>query len=413
MKFNYKYLLALIPLIAVSAILYYFSEIVTYILIAWVLSMIGAPMVVYLRRFLGKNMAAITTLSLFVMGFMILVYTFIPPLVNQIDNLSKVDYTKVVDALHEPIRDWENWLISKKLMLRHDPHITDSSVIPDTTSFFTHNISIDSSYNGQGLKIDIHVHNDIQQTHNQPLVVDDDEDFFTILEKNISLYLNPSNIQKVFGSTLNAFGDIVIGVFAVFFIAFFFLKEQGLFDTILTSAVPSDYEIQTKQAVDETSKLLIRYFIGILIQMTIIVLIVSSGLTFIGVKNALLIGFFAAIINVIPYVGPIIGIFFAMILTISSNTGLAFYTELIPMLFKVLGLFGFLHLIDNFILQPNIFSKSVKAHPLEIFIVVLMGAKIGGIVGMVLAIPAYIVIRVISKVFLSEFKVIQKLTRNL
>ena len=307
MKFNYKYLLALIPLIAVSAILYYFSEIVTYILIAWVLSMIGAPMVVYLRRFLGKNMAAITTLSLFVMGFMILVYTFIPPLVNQIDNLSKVDYTKVVDALHEPIRDWENWLISKKLMLRHDPHITDSSVIPDTTSFFTHNISIDSSYNGQGLKIDIHVHNDIQQTHDQPLVVDDDEDFFTILEKNISLYLNPSNIQKVFGSTLNAFGDIVIGVFAVFFIAFFFLKEQGLFDTILTSAVPSDYEIQTKQAVDETSKLLIRYFIGILIQMTIIVLIVSSGLTFIGVKNALLIGFFAAIINVIPYVGPIIG----------------------------------------------------------------------------------------------------------
>lgn len=182
---------------------------------------------------------------------------------------------------------------------------------------------------------------------------------------------------------------------------------------MLTSMVPSAYEVQTKQAVDDTSKLLIRYFIGILLQMFIIAVIVSSGLTFIGVKNALLIGFFAAIINVIPYIGPIIGVFFAMILTISSNTGLSFYTELLPLLYKVLMLFGILHLIDNFVLQPNIFSKSVKAHPLEIFIVVLMGAKIGGIMGMVLAIPSYIVIRVISKVFLSEFKIIQKLTRNI
>lgn len=413
MKFNYKYLLALVPLIAVGATLYYFSEIVTYILIAWVLSMVGAPVVVNLRKFLGKNMAAITTLSLFVMGFIILVYTFIPPLVNQIDNLSKVDYNKVVDALREPIRDWEDWLVSKKLMIRHDPHAELSSPQMDSTASLTHIIQIDSTLTGKSLKIDIHVHNDIQQASDQPVVVDEDEDFFTLLERNIVAYLNPANIQKVLGITFNAFGDILIGVFAVFFIAFFFLKEQGLFDTMLTSLVPSGYEVQTKQAVDETSKLLIRYFIGILVQMTLIVIFIASGLTFLGVKNALLIGFFAAIINVIPYIGPIIGVFFATILTISSNTGLSFYTELMPMLFKVLILFGCLHLIDNFILQPNIFSKSVKAHPLEIFIVVLMGAKIGGILGMVLAIPAYIVVRVISKVFLSEFKVIQKLTRNL
>jgi predicted PurR-regulated permease PerM len=70
-------------------------------------------------------------------------------------------------------------------------------------------------------------------------------------------------------------------------------------------------------------------------------------------------------------------------------------------------------LIDDIILQPNIFSKSVKAHPLEIFIVVLIGAKVGGILGMVLAIPFYTAFRVIGKVFLSEFKVIQKLTRNM
>ena len=69
-----------------------------------------------------------------------------------------------------------------------------------------------------------------------------------------------------------------------------------------------------------------------------------------------------------------------------------------------------MQLLDNFILQPQIFSASVKAHPLEIFICVLVGAKIGGILGMVLAIPVYTVLRVIAKVFLSEFKIVQKIT---
>lgn len=80
---------------------------------------------------------------------------------------------------------------------------------------------------------------------------------------------------------------------------------------------------------------------------------------------------------------------------------------------RVLSVFIIMQIIDNFVLQPIIFSKSVKAHPLEIFLVVLIGAKLGGILGMVLAIPLYTVFRVIGKVFLSEFKVIQNLTRNI
>ncbi len=75
--------------------------------------------------------------------------------------------------------------------------------------------------------------------------------------------------------------------------------------------------------------------------------------------------------------------------------------------------FAIIQLIDNIILQPNIFSKSVKAHPLEIFIVVLIAGKLGGILGMVLAIPVYTVLRVVGKVFLKEFKVIQNLTKNM
>ena len=156
--------------------------------------------------------------------------------------------------------------------------------------------------------------------------------------------------------------------------------------------------------------MLTRYFGGIVIQMTIITVFVSGLLGVLGVENALLIGFFAALINVIPYVGPLIGAAFGLIITISSNLDLEFYTEMLPMLLKVGTVFGAMQMLDNFLLQPWIFSNSVMAHPLEIFIVILMGAQLNGIGGMVLAIPFYTVLRVIARVFLSEFRLVQKIT---
>jgi len=72
-----------------------------------------------------------------------------------------------------------------------------------------------------------------------------------------------------------------------------------------------------------------------------------------------------------------------------------------------------MQLLDNFVLQPTIYGKSVKAHPLEIFIVVLIGAKLGGILGMVLAIPMYTILRVLGKVFFSEFKIVQRITSTI
>ena len=72
-----------------------------------------------------------------------------------------------------------------------------------------------------------------------------------------------------------------------------------------------------------------------------------------------------------------------------------------------------MQLIDNFLFQPLIFSNSVKAHPLEIFLVVLSAGIIWGISGMIVAIPFYTLLRIIAKEFLSEFKVIEQLTKNI
>jgi predicted PurR-regulated permease PerM len=131
------------------------------------------------------------------------------------------------------------------------------------------------------------------------------------------------------------------------------------------------------------------------------------------IENAFLIGFLAGIINVIPYVGPLIGALFGVILGITTNLELDFYSQLIPLSFKIISVFAVMQMIDNFIIQPIIFSNSVKAHPLEIFIIILSAGTIWGITGMLVAIPFYTVIRVIAKEFLSEFKIVQLITKDI
>jgi predicted PurR-regulated permease PerM len=126
-----------------------------------------------------------------------------------------------------------------------------------------------------------------------------------------------------------------------------------------------------------------------------------------------LIGSFGGLVNIIPYVGPILGFVFGAFITLSSSLDGDFYSTVLPLLLKVGIAFAAAQAIDNLILQPMIFSNSVAAHPVEIFIVTMVGAKLGGVAGMVLAIPAYTILRVIAKTFFNEFKIVQKITERM
>ena len=424
MNFDRKYWLALFSLLLLGLAIYYFRVLVGYIIIAWVISMIGAPVVTLLRKYIGKNGSAIVTLSLFGLLLMMLLYFVIPSLVTQAKNLTSVDYTKVVHTIEEPLNDWENWLISKgmlKKQVENEALIKQNKEDPQST--IVKSIKIDSLSGGndstQFTRVTLNLHIDASDLNNQNAEdlsrksQQEEPDFFAKIRENIIYYINPQRIQAMFSATFSAFGNIVIGTLSVFFIAFFFLKEQGLFYEMIKTVVPVQYEQQLMHAVDDSSKLLIRYFIGILTQTSIILVYLGLVLKLLSIENALLIAFFAAITNVIPYIGPIVGFFVALIITISGNLDVGFYSELMPQLIRLVIAFGSIQLIDNFILQPVIFSRSVKAHPLEIFFVVMIGAKLGGVTGMVLAIPFYTVFRVLAKVFLSEFKIIQKITKNL
>lgn len=426
MKLNNRYILAAATLLIVGFLIYTFSEIVSYILIAWVVSMIGAPVVKFLRKYVGKNIAAGITLALFVMLSMAILWIFIPPLSTQARNLSKINYTELINNLEEPISDWENWLRDRGLIAPEEESVAVIAE-PESDHIYTEIIALDSllasagtprdsTENKQNITLLIRVDTDDAPdvaASTQPHNLTAEDTFFERFRKNLFTFLNPSRIPKLFTSIVGRLGNFIVGIFSVIFIAFFFLREQGLFDSMISSVIPDKYEQQSVQAISQTSSLLIRYFTGVLVQMTAITLFVSLLLSILGVKNALLIGFFAALMNVIPYVGPIIGAGFAVIITVSSNLDLSFYNQMVPLILKVFGVFAIMQMLDNFILQPNIFSKSVKAHPLEIFIIVLVGAQVGGIGGMVLAIPVYTVLRVVAKVFLSEFKVVQSITKGL
>ncbi|MBK7010389.1 MAG: AI-2E family transporter [Saprospiraceae bacterium] len=416
MKFNLRYLLALIPLSVAAVLIYWFSNIVTYVIVAWAVSMIGAPLVTRLRPYLGKSGAAFVILRSFVFIGGSLSYIFIPPLVNQARYLSRIDYSKVIGGVEQPIHDWENWLIDKGLMPKKKSVPVAKKDSLNNNFIFEQTYPADSLLPNQPGNIVITVKldaSDLISKEKKEADKEENPDFFEKLKSNLVYYINPSRIQYFFNATVGAFGNLILGISSVLFISFFFLREQGLFYKMIQSLVPNEYEAKAAHAIDQTSKLLIRYFSGILLQMAIVTLLVSVPLRIMGIDNALLIAFFAAILNVIPYIGPIIGALFGVVITLSSNPSAPFYSEMMPEMIRVLSVFIIMQIIDNFVLQPIIFSKSVKAHPLEIFLVVLIGAKLGGILGMVLAIPLYTVFRVIGKVFLSEFKVIQNLTRNI
>jgi predicted PurR-regulated permease PerM len=214
------------------------------------------------------------------------------------------------------------------------------------------------------------------------------------------------SVQFALGLT----GDVFIAFFAITFITFFFLKDQGLFKNMIMTTVPSGYEERIGKVLSKSKKLLTRYFIGVIIEVAIVMTIVSVGLTIIGIENAILIGFIAGLFNVIPYVGPIIGAAVGITIGLTTNAEGLDITGLLSITGQMAIVYGAAQLLDNIVLQPLIYSQSVKAHPLEIFLVILMAGNVAGIAGMILAVPTYSIGRVFVGEFFNQFKVVKALT---
>ena len=231
--------------------------------------------------------------------------------------------------------------------------------------------------------------------------------------KKLQSWISMENIGTAFSGVLSFITSFVMAVFSVFFVSFFLIKDKHLFKEILLSIFPQQSQHKITHAVGKIKTLLSRYFTGLLIQISVMMLLEFLGLMMFNIPNALLIAFIGGLLNIIPYIGPIIGTVFGVILAVISTFSTGVYTDIGWVALKVVIVFLVANIIDNVVNQPLIFSKSVKAHPVEIFIVILAAGYLGGIGGMIIAIPAYTVIRIILKEYLSEFAFISNLTKNI
>jgi predicted PurR-regulated permease PerM len=209
---------------------------------------------------------------------------------------------------------------------------------------------------------------------------------------------------------------MAIAIFAISFITFFFMKEENLFIEGVVILFPAQYESGIRHAWDNATKLLMRYFIGVFFDMICVMIVLTAGLKFIvglDFSLAILLGFISGILNVIPYVGPLISAAISIVVVIADVGALSQTGEYSGIFFKTMSVFVVMKILDDTVFQPYIFANSIKAHPLEIFLLILIAGNFAGIVGMLIAIPTYTILRVFAKEFLNRFRVVQKLTEKI
>lgn len=363
-----KYIIGALSLLVIILLVLNFSHILAWILISALVALIGSPIVILLERIRIKKFktprwaAALLTLIflwLVIIGFF---RATIPLISYQLTEFQNINIESISDGLQQPISSINNFIQSVPFF--------------DEPEFSTEDYLVESIASIVSLNM--------------------------VTEKFRDLYVTLWNI--------------LLSAFAITFISFFFLKDRSLFDKGVLSIMPGKYEERVKHVLLSVRNLISRYLIGIILQSFCMMIIYTTGLTLIvglDFELAVLIGVLGGILNVIPYVGPWIGASLAFLLITVANIQADFYAVTFPLLLKMVAVVVTAQTIDNIFFYPLIFSKSVKAHPIEIFILILIAGSIYGVLGMMLAIPTYTVLRVIAREFLSQYKFIRKITQSI
>jgi predicted PurR-regulated permease PerM len=200
--------------------------------------------------------------------------------------------------------------------------------------------------------------------------------------------LEGERLAETVSSAVAVFTNIVYAVVIIPFITFFLLKDGTQIRSSVLYLVPNKYFEVTLAILDKVEDNIGRYFRALLVQCTSIAVIASALLWIVGLQNAIAIGIFTGLANTIPYFGPFLGFLCGTLVGIAQTGTFA----LVPGVAIAMAL---TQLADNVLLQPIIFSRAAQAHPLVILFVVLIGAQLAGIVGMLVAIPLATTVRVV------------------
>ncbi|MEO9477355.1 MAG: AI-2E family transporter [Cyclobacteriaceae bacterium] len=341
--------------VLLAIVIWYFSNIFIYISLSLVFATLLRPMTNRISKFEVLNRSTPRPLAILVsFGVVIGVITafvtlFIPLISHQIEVISTLNFDTVFDNVFKPIRSVESFLIANELTTEAPGFLIESA------------------------------HDSIFQ------------------------FFGRINLTEILNGMFSVAGNIFVGLLAITFITFFLLYENGIIRRQIISIIPNQYFEVFISGLYKIETLLSNYLLGLLFQMASVFTLASIGLTIFGINYAVTIAVFAAVANLIPYLGPILGGTFGILVALSTGGEFSFTNETIFLIIQVFSVFGVVQVVDNVLLQPLIFSKSVKAHPLEIFVIIFVGATIAGIPGMIAAIPVYTIVRVSSSEIYAGF----------
>ena len=179
---------------------------------------------------------------------------------------------------------------------------------------------------------------------------------------------------------------IFIGLLPIYI--FLMLYYKNLLLRFVFLWFPKGNHEKVEDVMRETEIIIKSYLVGLLIQITYITVLLGGILLIFGIKHAILIGAIFAVLNLIPYVGALIGNIIGVLLTVSS-------TQEIWPIFVVLGVIAFVQFLDNNILMPRIVGSKVKINSLATIVGVIIAGALAGISGMFLSLPVIAVLKII------------------
>lgn len=366
MKLNIRNIIILLLVILVVFLFYNLWQLFVYITLAAIISLILNPLnlllkkIKYKKYFIPGYLRSIILLIFFWSVLFLAMYNLIPLIIKEIYQLASVNQELLYNKISMPLEGIRKNLYS--LGLLNSKYKDLSSIIVEK---FTNNFNIDY-------------------------------------------------IQFIFSNLFSFIKSMLIGAFIVTFISFFFLKDERLFIRIILLFIPATYHSEVKHVTYSISKMLIRYFVGLIIDMICIFTLIFLGMLITGMpaEKAIIIAIIAAIFNIIPYVGPLISFSLGIIIGFLTYLPYNFNDVIVPHLMYISLVYIISNLLDASLIQPYIYSNAINAHPLEIFIIIISSGMIGGIIGMMIAIPSYMALRIIAKEFLYQFYIVKNLTKN-
>ena len=332
----------------------YFTNVLVYVFLAMILSIIGSPLMRLLdkisikKRKIPQSIAAMITLIVLVGAIGAILFSIIPMIFNEFQILAAIDPTMFQTEI-------DSWLSKITVALQNWGLLIDTTLSD----------LIASSYNS---------------------------------------FMEDLKIVNFASNLFSFVGDLFIGAFSVIFLSFFALKDRRIFFKVVRKYIPLSFRENYDHILHNTKSQLVRYFSGVFAEMIVVGLAEGLLCYLLGVPNPALIGLIGGALNIIPYAGPAIATVVSVIISITGLLPSGVETaELTIVTIKVVSAILFVKIIDDFIIQPVLYGKRVNAHPIEIFIVILVAGYVGGIFAMILAVPAYSFVRIIVKEFFGEY----------